>query len=285
MELKLTNLNKLYWPEGLTKGDLLAYYREIAPLLLPLVRQRPLVLKRYPDGIKGEYFYQKQSPAHTPPKFPRVHWHGIDYLYIESVEHLLWVVNSGAIAIHAWPARVPALDQPDLILFDLDPAPAVPFHQVCQTALLVRTALSKLGLIGFVKTSGSRGLHIFVPIRPGPESSLLRQALGRLCQTLVQVWPEGLTLEFSKNKRQGRVYLDYLQNTTGKSTAWVYSVRPMSGAPLSWPVSWPEVEAVAITPRQFTLSNYRQHLDRASRLWQDIFQQARSPDFLLDLLS
>lgn len=285
MNLQLTNLDKPFWPEGITKGDLLAYYQAMASALLPLLCQRPLVLKRYPDGIEGEYFYQKQAPPHTPTDFPRVHWHGIDYLYVKTVEHLLWIINTGAIEIHAWPSRVPRLDQPDILLFDLDPAPGVPFSQVCQAALLVKAALEKLGLVGFVKTSGSRGLHIFVPIQPGPASGQLRRALALLCQTLVQFWPTGLTTEFSKSKRQGKVYLDYLQNTTGKSTAWVYSVRPLPGAPLSWPVSWDEVEAGNLNPQQFTLHNYLQYIPQARQLWRDFFQQARSAAGLLALLS
>ncbi|MBM3676486.1 MAG: DNA ligase D, partial [Actinobacteria bacterium] len=268
--LRLSNLDKPFWPEeGIAKGDLLAYYRDIADVLVPHLRGRPFTMKRYPDGWAGKHFFQKQSPAHMPDwirraPFPASTREGevrtIDYALVDGELALLWMVNMGCIDMNAWASRVNRPDRPDWVMFDLDPSPDVGFRETVEVALLVKQALDLLGLVSYPKTSGSRGMHVLVPIarRHGFEDT--RAFAGVIAGAIARAHPGLATTEWTKAKRRG-VLIDANQNGPGRTTATVYSVRPRAGAPVSTPLRWDEV-VPDLDPAAFTMDAV---LDRVAR--------------------
>jgi bifunctional non-homologous end joining protein LigD len=265
-ELLLSNLDKLFWPnQGLTKADLIDYYTGIAPFLLPHLRNRPFTLVRFPDGIEGKFFYQKEAPEHAPDWVTRVKTpvdggeKYINFVLCNDLPTLVWLANLGCIEIHAWASRLEHLENPDFAVFDLDPAEGASFDDTLEVALLIRAALQEFGLKGYPKTSGSTGLHINIPIRPIHSWEEVKKAVEYVARLLVKVYPERCTVERTVAKRTGKIYLDYLQNGRSKTMAFVYSLRPHSGAPVSTPLTWQEVEQ-GIDPKQFNLSTIRQRI-------------------------
>jgi bifunctional non-homologous end joining protein LigD len=252
-ELRLTNLRKPFWPDlGLTKGDLLEYYARISSVLLPHIRDRAMVMKRYPNGAGGDFFFMKRAPTPRPDWVrlcPIEHEEGnvIPFPVVDDLPTLLWIVNLGCIDLNPWYARCDAVDQPDVVHFDLDPVkgePAVPFARVRAAALLVRDALQALSLPSVPKTTGSRGIHVYVPIVRGPSQKDVWSFSKRLADALATLHPNVLTSEYKIARRPaGRVLVDYNQNAWGRTLASVYSVRPHPGAAVSTPVTWEEVEA------------------------------------------
>lgn len=246
-ELKVTNLDKVLWPEdGVTKGELLNYYLQVAAYLLPHLKDRPLVLTRYPDGIHGEWFYQKNTPQ-EPPEWIRTYTdesgsRPLRYVLADEPAALAYLANLGAIELHPWTSRIQHPNWPDFALIDLDPAEGCPFEHVRTVAKLTREVLDNLGLFHLVKSSGATGLHIYVPALPGhtyADTQGFAEAIGRL---LLRVYPEGVTLERTVAKRGPKVYVDYLQNRATATLAGVYSARPRPGAPVSMPLTWQEVD-------------------------------------------
>ncbi|MFZ5826945.1 MAG: non-homologous end-joining DNA ligase [Bacillota bacterium] len=228
-DLVVTNLEKLYWPEdGITKGDLIAYYTQMAPYLLPYLRGRPTVLTRYPDGIHGKWFYHKDAPQGAPDWIPT--WAAeaedgriLHYMRIEEPAALTYVANLGAIELHPWLSPCDRPDQPDWAVIDLDPSEGVPFEDVLAVARLVRQILAAVKIEGFPKLSGSTGIHIYCPCGPGysyAETAGFCEAIGRV---LLKVYPQKVTLERMVAKRTGKVYVDYLQNRRGQTITTVYS--------------------------------------------------------------
>ena len=246
-ELTVRNLDKLLWPEsGVSKGDLIAYYTRVAPALLPHLKDRPLVLTRYPDGIGGEGFYQKDAPANLPSwvrTFAFQHeTRLVHYVLADEAATLAFLANLGVVEIHPWTSRRQHPHWPDFALVDLDPAAGATFAHVREVANLVHEALDRLGLFHLVKGSGATGLHIYVPAQPGhtfDDTQAFAHAIGRL---LLRVYPERVTLERAVTRRTGKVYVDYLQNRPGATLAGVYSARPHPGAPVSAPLTWAEVQ-------------------------------------------
>jgi bifunctional non-homologous end joining protein LigD len=248
--LRLSNLDKPFWPdEGITKGHLLAYYRDVAPALVPHLRKRPFTMKRYPDGWQGKSFFQKQAPSHIPEwietaAFPASTREGekkvIDYALVNDDLSLLWMVNMGCIDMHTWASRVDKPERPDWVMFDLDPAEGATFDNVIEVALLVRQVLDVVGLEAVAKTSGSRGIHVLVPIARRHGYDQVREFAGIVAGALARAHPGLVTTEWTRAKRKG-VLVDANQNGPGKTTAAVYSVRPRAGAPVSAPLRWEEV--------------------------------------------
>jgi bifunctional non-homologous end joining protein LigD len=246
-DLRLTRLDKVFWPdEGYTKGDLIDYYRSVAPLLLPYLRDRPVVLDRYPDGITGKSFYQKNSPEFLPSWLPTLGvWSNesgreIRYATLPDEESLLYLVNLGTIPFHLWASRAPHLDRPDWCILDLDPKGA-PFAHVVELALGLRELCDEAGLPCYVKTSGSSGLHVLLPLGAAldfEQSRTLGEVLARL---LVRRHPRIATITRAVGARGGKVYVDYLQNRRGQLIAAPWCVRPLPGAPVSTPLRWTEV--------------------------------------------
>jgi len=249
--LRLSNLDKPFWPdEGITKGELLAYYRDVAEALVPHLRKRPFTMKRYPDGWQGKSFFQKQAPSHMPEwietaAFPASTREGekrvIDYALVDDELALLWMVNMGCIDLHTWASRSDRPERPDWVMFDLDPSEGATFEDVIRVALLVRETLDVLGLESVPKTSGSRGIHVLVPIARRHGFDQVREFAGIVAGALARAHPGLVTTEWTKAKRRG-VLVDANQNGPGKTTASVYSVRPRAGALVSTPLRWDEVK-------------------------------------------
>jgi bifunctional non-homologous end joining protein LigD len=255
--VRLTNLTKVFWPrEDYTKGDLIAYYDAVAPLLLPYLRDRPLVLTRYPDGIEGKSFYQKDAPPFVPdwirteriPSDDR----DIRYLVVESADALRYVINLGAIPLHLWASRVAALDRPDWLVLDLDPKGA-PFAHVVRIARLLHDLLDNLALPNYVKTSGATGLHILVPLGARYAYTEARGFAHLLAMLAVQEAGDIATVTRAIRSRDGKVYVDWGQNARGQTIAGPFSARPLPGAPVSCPLEWGEVTA-KLDPARFTIT-------------------------------
>ncbi|MDX6597272.1 MAG: bifunctional non-ous end joining protein LigD, partial [Gaiellales bacterium] len=243
-ELKFTNLDKIFFPdEKITKGDLLAYYRDVGEVMLPHLRDRPITLVRYPDGIDGKHFFQKQRPQHAPGWMRTATLSSssdgrgkkIDYLMIDDVDGLLWTINAGCIDVHAPYARAQSFDSPDFVLFDLDPSPGVTLAQTGRVALLVRDALASLDLRAVVKTSSAEGMHLAVPLRPGHTYAQARGLVQVVAQALERANPGLVTTEWDKSRRRG-VLIDSNQVGYGRTMAVAYCVRPRPGAPVSMPL-------------------------------------------------
>jgi len=274
-ELKLSNLDKVFFPvEGITKGDLLEYYRAIAPALIPHLKDRPFTMVRWPDGIEAGRFFQKDAPSHMPEWIPtfrtlvstresprKKKW--VNFPIVNDELALLWMVNMGCIDMNAWYSRVDKADRPDFVLFDLDPSPDVGFKETVQVALLVKQALDAFGLVGFPKTSSAEGMHVLVPVERRYTYDDTRQFAEIVAGAIARTNRGLATTEWTKSKRRG-VLIDANQNGEGKTIASAYSVRPRAGAPVSTPLRWDEVNE-DLDPLSFTmpvvLERVRKHGD------------------------
>lgn len=265
-QVKLTNLDKILYPEsGYTKAHLLRYLSNVAPHMLPHLKARPLVMTRYPDGIHGKSFYQKNAPKTRPlgsQTFPFRHGSRqgpVEYFLAGDRVDLLWLGNLGCLEIHAWQSRRGSIRHPDWAVFDLDPAPPAAYPEAVTGALRLRELLGTVGLEGYAKTSGGKGVHVYVPLDPAhsyEDVTAWVRGVGRL---LDRRFPGFFTLERAVKKRRG-VYVDYLQNGLGRTMAAPYSPRPRPGAPVSTPVTWDELERVS--PGDLTLTTVLDLLDR-----------------------
>jgi bifunctional non-homologous end joining protein LigD len=262
-KLELSNLDKVFWPdEQITKGDLIEYYREVAPVLVPHLKNRPFTMRRYPDGITGKAFFQKDAPAHMPGWIPTYRalvstrarpsakkW--VDFPLVNDELALLWMANMGCVDMNTWYSRIDKPDRPDFVLFDLDPTPEVPWRQTIEVALLVKELLDGLGLASFPKTSGGKGFHVLVPLDRRSTYDDSRAFAELVAGTIARSRPKLATTQWSKALRRG-VLIDANQNGEGKTIASAYSVRPRPGAPVSTPLSWDEV-VPDLDPRSFTM--------------------------------
>lgn len=249
-KVSLTNLRKVFWPElGKTKRDLLSYYATISDVLLPHLKGRPLVMKRYPNGVTGEFFFMKRTPQYKPAWLETCsieHKSGnvIDFPIAQDVASLLWIVNLGCIDLNPWYSRCDDVDRPDFLHFDLDPVPPADFGHVREVALLVKTYLEERGVESYAKATGSRGIHIYVPIYRKPVQKEVWRVAKRAALELAKQHPDQITSEYRVSLRPpGRVLVDYNQNAWGRTLASVYSVRAQATATVSAPVSWDEVES------------------------------------------
>lgn len=290
-ELLIRNLEKKFYPEGLTKADIIKYYVDIASRVLPYIQDRPLVMVRYPDGIDGKFFYQKDCPEHAPDWIQTVAVPSegkdepINFILAEDVATLVWMASQGNIEIHAWLSRYTDLAHPDVAIFDLDPAEGATFPDVVELALLVKGALDEFGIKGFPKTSGSTGIHINIPLIPGRFTfEEVRQATGYISHLISRLYPQKATLERKVKDRDGKVYLDYLQNSWGKTMAWVYSLRPHSGAPVSAPVTWEELAQGQVEPLQFNMQSIFSRLQQVGDLYADFWSQPQDLGRVLQVI-
>ena len=254
----ITNAGKVFWPdEGYTKSDLIEYYDAVSPWLLPYLKDRPLVLTRYPDGITGKSFFQKDAPEWTPSwiRTQRIHANDvdrdIDYFVVDDRESLRYVANLGTIPLHLWSSRLASLDNPDWLVLDLDPKGA-PFTDVIKVARALHGILDELALPSYVKTSGATGLHILLPLGAGYDYDITR-TFARLLATMgVGAEPEISTIARPLRSRGGKVYIDFGQNGRGQTVVAPFSARPLPGAPVSCPLRWEEVTA-KLDPARFTI--------------------------------
>lgn len=279
-EVKLTNLDKVFWPEGITKAQLVKYYAEIGPVLLPHLKNRPFVMVRYPDGIEGEFFYQKERPDYTP-QWVRSHriihsTENKNYIVCDDLETLVWLANQGCIEMHPWLAQIEDVDRPDLAVFDLDPAPPADFKDTLEICLLIREALKQFGLKGYPKTSGATGMHVYLPIKPELTYPQVRDCIQYICSIIHQVHPGKTTLERVIEKRTGKIYLDYLQNGKARTMACHYSLRPHPGAPVSTPLLWEEIEKGKVDPANFNIRTIFRRVEEYGDLFAEVLTSKQS---------
>jgi len=274
--VKLTNLNKPFWPTlGITKRDLLQYYIDVAPFLLPHIQERAMVMKRYPNGAGGDFFFMKRAPS------PRPKWietctieheseNVIDFPMIQDLPSLMWVINLGCIDLNQWYAKCDDVDRPDYLHFDLDPVPGASFEKVVEAGLFLKTALDSLKMPSYAKTTGSKGIHIYIPIQRGPTQKQVWMFAKEFSHAVASQMPELLTAVYQVSKRpKGRVLVDYNQNAWGRTLASIYSVRPTESATVSTPVKWQELER-GIKIEQFRIGNVPARLRKVGDLWKPL---------------
>jgi|SRR5690242_4540113 bifunctional non-homologous end joining protein LigD len=278
-KITLTNLKKVFWPNsGKTKRDLLRYYIAVSPALLPHLKDRAMVMKRYPNGIEGKFFFMKRTPLYRPRWLDTcsiAHKSGniIDFPLAQDLPSLLWIVNLGCIDLNPWYARCDDVDRPDFLHFDLDPVPPAEFAHVRQVALVVKGYLDQRKVESYAKTTGSRGIHIYVPIQRKPLQKEVWRVAKRIATELAKQHPGSITSEYRVALRPaGRVLVDYNQNAWGRTLASAYSVRPRPEASVSAPVAWEEVES-GISVQDLTIENMPARITRLGDLFKPVLRQ------------
>jgi bifunctional non-homologous end joining protein LigD len=279
-EVKLTNLRKPFWKKlGISKRGLLQYYADVSPWLLPHLAGRAMVMKRYPNGAEGDFFYMKRAPAPRPEWIEICdipHTEGlVNYPIVQDLPSLLWLINLGCIDLNPWYARCDDTDRPDFLHFDLDPGPGSDFPRVREVALRVRDILGTLNMPTYPKTTGSKGIHVYIPIVRGPLQKEVWTFAKAIALSLEARHPAILTAEYRKVKRPyGRVLVDYNQNAWGRTLASIYSVRPTPFAGASMPVTWEEVER-GIRIEDFRLDNAVARLSEVGDLWKPVLAKTK----------
>ena len=296
IDVPVTNLDKLYWPAdgtdgstGITKGDLLTYYWNIAPVIVRHLHDRPLTLKRMPDGITGNTFFQRNAPDWTPGWVPLCAIEPADSkvdetIVVHNAAHLLFVANLGAIEMHTLHSRCVRYDQPDYLVLDLDPMEPAGFDEALVIAHQLKIVLEHIGLSGYAKTSGATGVQVYVPVEEKhsyAETRALADAMGTL---VVRTAPDLATMEWNVGKRAGKVFIDHKMNRRAASLASVYSVRPRPGGPVSAPITWDEVAERTVQPSDFTMETIFERLDRVGDLFERVVTQPQDLDEALRTL-
>jgi bifunctional non-homologous end joining protein LigD len=281
--ITFSNIDKTFFPdEGYTKGDLIQYYSSVSSMLLPHLAGRPISMSRFPDGITGPSFYEKRAPGHQPdwmrttPVDSDSQGGPIDFLLADSEEALMWFANMGCIEFHPFHSTSADLDKPTYAIFDFDPAEGSTWDQVTAGARLLQLALGQLGLVGYPKLSGSRGLHVYVPLDPVHSHSRVRRFVGEVGEYLAAANPEDITMEWDKPKRKGKVFIDHNRNAFGQTVASAYSVRPRPGAPVAAPLTWDEVGSVA--NGDLTIVNIWDRLQRYGDLFAPVVRGGQTLD-------
>lgn len=277
-EVKLSNLTKVFWPDyGYTKGDMINYYIEVYPLIKDFLKDRPLSLKVYPDGIDGKSFFQKNAPDHAPhwlttyPIYSSQRKEPINWIIVNKLSDLVWVANSASIELHCWFSTIQSQDKPDFAVFDLDPGKNSSFSDVIKVAELIKKILDELKITAFVKTSGKSGLHIYIPIKEKYSYSEVKVFLKSIAKMIIKIKPDLATIEWRKEKRNGKVHIDYRQNGRGKTLPIPYSIRPTEDATISTPLNWEEL-STNIKPENFTLANIQQRIENQGNLWSEFYR-------------
>jgi len=256
--LSLSNLDKVLWPgDGITKRDMIAYYVRMAPYLLPYLRDRPLSMQVFPDGITGKSFWRKDKPSYAPQWMASWTYHGEKtktYIVVNETATLGWVANAGVIDLHPWHSRIDAPDKPDWAVFDLDPFEPATFADVVHIAKLVKAALDHYGMHGVIKTSGQTGLQIYVPLRRGSDYDTVRGWVEAVGRAIGKVEPQKITWEWTVAYRAGKIRIDYTQNIINKTLAAPYSLRPAPRAPVSTPIAWEELDDRKLRPDRWTIA-------------------------------
>jgi len=279
--IMISHPDKILFPEdGITKGELASYYEMIAPVMLPHLRGRPITMERYHRGITAPGFFQKDVVKGFPEWLERVEVPKKDgtvhHPIANDARSLLWLANQNSITIHVWPSRAPNLYYPDICVFDLDPSNENEPERLRNAALMVRDFLGELGLTSWVKTSGSKGFHIAVPLDGKSDFGVVARFAHVVGRVLVERDPENLTQEFSKVDRAGRILVDTGRNGYSATFAATYTVRAKAGAPVSAPCTWDEVSSGAVGPRTFTLRMMEKRIEEVGDLWKDLLKSKRS---------
>ncbi|MFN6962535.1 MAG: non-homologous end-joining DNA ligase [Pyrinomonadaceae bacterium] len=285
----LTSLDRVYWPdEGFTKADLIRYYAAVWRYIAPYLKDRPAILKRYPTGIGGPSFHQHD--VDEAPEYVRTvaleaednGAHRVDYVVVDDLATHLYLANLGAIERHPFHSRVASLDRPDWFVFDLDPGERVEFETICDLAVSTREIIAELGLKSYAKTSGSRGIHIYVPIKPKYSYDEVAGLAARIAKLVAAENPQTATVERSRSKRKAtQIYVDHMQNAYGKSVVAPYSVRPRPGATVSAPLEWKEVEKKRISIADFNIETILERIEKKGDLFAAVLKKKQSLDDVL----
>jgi bifunctional non-homologous end joining protein LigD len=279
-EVESTNLTKVLFPrDGITKQDLIEYYERIAPWMLPHLRDRPLALERYPDGIEKKSFFQKEVAAYYPKWIERVTVKKVGgtvrHVVCNNAATLVYLANQACITPHMWLSRVEKLNYPDQMVFDLDPS-RDDFDAVKETARSIGELLEKLDLPAYLKTTGSRGLHIAVPLKQEEDFDAVRAFARRLAEIVVEQARKERTMEQRKEKRRGRVFLDVNRNAYAQNMAAAYAVRARAGAPVSAPLEWKELDRKDLRPDGVTIRSVFERVEKLGDVWKDFARRAVS---------
>jgi bifunctional non-homologous end joining protein LigD len=284
--VQVTHLERVYWPQaGFTKGDLLGYYRQVAPVLLPHLKDRPVTLRVYPQGVEGASYYLRDCPEQAPHWLRRVQYqpktvgHPVPLPLIDTTAGLLWFANQGAIEFHLWGSHLPDLTQPDLAIFDLDTGEKASFDAVREAALRLHDALEQAGVSGYPKTSGGGGLHVFVPLAHGHTFERVRAWVKGVGQQLASSSPELIALAHGATHQGGRVRVDYAQNSVGRNTAAPYTLRARPAHPtVSTPLTWKELEEGDLHPADLTPQMVLERVGQLGDLFAPVLQADQHVD-------
>jgi len=276
-EIRVSRLDKEMYPEaGITKGEVIDYYRKIAPVMLPHIQERPLVMHRFPDGIRGEGFYQKTVPDHFPDWLKRkrvalVEGGSQELAVVEKAADLVYLADQACLVPHVWLSRAGRIKNPDKMVLDLDPGGG-DFGEAAFAARVLKGTLDERGLTSFVMTTGSKGLHVVVPLKPDHPFDQVREFAKALAGQVVREHPERLTTAARKRKRGGRVLIDVMRNAYGQTSVVPYALRALPGAPVAAPLGWDELGRSDLGPRTYTMKNIFRRLGRKEDPWRDIFR-------------
>lgn len=288
--IDLTNADKVYFPDDkLTKGDLVDYYEKIADTMLPHVKGRPLTLHRFPDGIGKSGFFQQNRSDHYPKWLDELAVdHGgntgeVRHVLANHKAALVYLADQGVITLHRWLSQQDNIDNPDTLIFDLDP-PGEDFGPVREAARWVAEAMRELGMTPYVMTTGSKGVHVVTPLRPEANFDSVRETAQELARWLADQHPDELTTEQRKNKRKGRIYLDVMRNTFGQTAVAPYAVRAKPGAPIATPLEWEELDDKAVKPQTFNLENIMKRVEDRGDPWSGMQRHAVKPANIAEAL-
>lgn len=279
--IEVSNEDKVFFPDsGITKGDLVEYYRTISEHMFPFVRERPLTMRRFPDGIQAEGFYQQQRPDYFPEwiqgaRLERREGGSIEHVVCRNRSTLVYIANQGCITPHVWLSKVDKPEFPDRLIFDLDP-PDNDFELVRETARVLRNVLDEVGLPAYLLSTGSRGVHVVVPLRRERGFDGVREFADRVSRVLVKRRPDLATLEHRKDRREGRIFMDTLRNAYGQHAVPPYAVRAKPGAPVAVPLDWDELDHMHMHAAKYTVENIFQRVDKKEDPWADFTQTAFS---------
>jgi bifunctional non-homologous end joining protein LigD len=280
-KFEISNPGKVLFPKsGITKQELIDYYTLAGPYMLPYLKDRPVSLQRYPEGINGESFFQKEVPHYFPKYIDRTNVNDPDEpvkedAIINNIESLLYIVNLASIPIHTWQSRKKKLNYPDQVIWDLDPS-VDDFESVRTGAKLLRYMLEELGMKVWLKTSGSKGLHLTVPIKPEFTYTEVKQFTRSVSEYMAAKIPQLFTTEIRKNKREGKILIDFLRNGYGHTAVVAYSVRPIENAPVAAPITWEELDKKDFHPQYFNIRNMPARFKKIGDLWEGFYSQAKS---------
>lgn len=279
--IKVSHLDRIIFPKAkITKGDLIDYYERIAPIMLPYLKDRLLTMKRYPTGIQGEGFFHKDAPDYFPSfikrkAITRSDGQIVNFVVCNNEATLVYIANHGCITPHIGLSKIDKLNYPDKMIFDLDPS-IKKFEQVQEGAFYLKAVLDELELPNFVMTTGSRGLHIVVPIKRLRTFDWVRKFAGSIGGLLVQQHPKLFTMQIRKNKRGRKIFIDVLRNASRQTAVAPYAVRPRPGAPIATPITWQEAARKTLTPTQYTIKNIFKRIDKVGDIWSDMSSHAVS---------
>lgn len=277
--VEITHPDKVWFADGITKLQVIEYYHRVASYMIPYMKQRPLVMHRFPDGISGTSFYHKEIPDYFPGWIDRatVRKEGgvVHHVVCNNQATLVYVANQACITPHIWLSKVDKLTIPDRMIFDLDPATS-DYTPVRHTALLLKDILADLGLISFAMTTGAHGMHVVVPIKRELPFDAVRQCARNIAQHIVDQCSQQVTLEVHKEKRGERLFIDTLRNSYGATGVSPYAVRALPTAPVAMPISWDEVFDATLTAQRYTIATVYRHISTKDSVWQGFFKQARS---------